>query len=116
MTARSPIHAATYTELQEIMADEFAEIIEFFITDTESSLALLQHCVDIQDSTQVGALCHKLKSSSKIIGAFELAEITRLLEEYKDHRDQSTASLHVMQMREEFSRALVWLKQQPAIT
>ena len=115
MTAHSPINAATYTELQEIMADEFAEIIDFFITDTESSLELLQHCVDTQDSAQVGTLCHKLKSSSKIIGAFELAEITRLLEEYKDHQAQATASLHVTQMREEFSRVLTWLKQQAAI-
>ncbi|UOG93926.1 MAG: Hpt domain-containing protein [Candidatus Thiothrix sulfatifontis] len=115
MTAHSPIDATTYAELQEIMADEFLEIIDFFITDTESSLALLQHCVDTQDSAQVGTICHKLKSSSKIIGAFELAEITHLLEAYKDHQNQTSASLHVKQMREEFLRVLTWLKQQPAI-
>ncbi|OQX02986.1 MAG: hypothetical protein BWK73_40920 [Thiothrix lacustris] len=115
MTAHSPINATTYAELQEIMADEFAEIIDFFITDTESSLKLLQHCVDTQDSAQVGTICHKLKSSSKIIGAFELAEFTRLLEDYKDHQNQTAAALHISQMREEFSRVLTWLKQQPAI-
>lgn len=115
MTTHSPVDATTYAELQEIMADEFAEIIEFFLTDTESSLELLQHYVDTQDSVQVGTLCHKLKSSSKIIGAFTLAELTRLLEEYKDHQDQQTAHLHLNQLSEEFSRVLTWLKRQPAI-
>ncbi|QQZ27815.1 Hpt domain-containing protein [Thiothrix subterranea] len=115
MTAHSPIDATTYAELQEIMADEFAEIIDFFITDTESSLELLQQCVDTQDSAQVGTICHKLKSSSKIIGAFALADITHLLERYKDHQDQPTAFLHITQMREEFVSVLAWLKQQPAI-
>ncbi|UJS23705.1 Hpt domain-containing protein [Thiothrix winogradskyi] len=115
MTTHSPIDAATYAELQEIMADEFGEIVEFFISDTESALEILQQCVDTQDSAQVGTICHKLKSSSKILGAFTLAELTRLLEEYKDHQDQPSASAHLIQLREEFAQVLDWLKQQAAI-
>ncbi|SEA81687.1 Hpt domain-containing protein [Thiothrix caldifontis] len=115
MTHITPVDEETYALLQEIMADEFTELVEFFLTDTEQSLVLLQHCVATQDSTQVGTLCHKLKSSSKLIGAFQLAEFTNLLEDYKDHHDQQIARTHLNHLCAEFTQVVGWLKQKPAI-
>jgi FOG: HPt domain len=115
MTHITPVDEETYALLQEIMADEFTELVEFFLTDTEQSLLLLQQCVDTQDSAQVGILCHKLKSSSRLIGAFKLAAVTNLLEDYKDHHDQQIARTHLNHLCAEFTHVADWIKQQPAI-
>jgi HPt (histidine-containing phosphotransfer) domain-containing protein len=108
----SPVDEETYTLLQEIMADEFAELIDFFITDAEQSLVILHQCVAIQDHAQVGAICHKLKSSSKLIGAFDLAEFAHLLEDYREHHNQQTAATHLNSLQNEFTKVLAWLNQQ----
>ena len=109
-----PVDTATYTELQDIMADEFAELIEFFITDTQQCLITLQHCLTTQDSEQVGAICHKLKSSCKLIGAFPLAEFAHSLEEYRENHDQAAAAQHLSQLQVEFTQVLDWLNQHTA--
>ncbi len=102
----------TYTLLQEIMADEFAELVECFLTDTEQSIAMLQQGIAAQDSEQVGTICHKLKSSSKLIGAFKLAEFAQLLEDYRKNDDHQMAATHLNSLQGEFAEVLAWLSQQ----
>ena len=109
----TPVDEETYSQLQEIMADEFAELIGLFTTDTEQCLITLKQCVATQDSPQVGALCHKLKSSSKLVGAFELAEYAHLLEDYRENNDQQTAIIHLSHLQAEFTDVLEWLNKQP---
>jgi HPt (histidine-containing phosphotransfer) domain-containing protein len=108
----SPVDEETYTQLQEIMADEFAELVEFFINDTEQALVALQRCVETQDSVQVGTICHKLKSSCKLIGAFELAEFTHLLEDYREHNNLQVATEHLNSLHTEYPKVLAWLNKQ----
>lgn len=108
----TPVDEETYSQLQEIMADEFAELIGLFTTDTEQCLITLKQCVATQDSPQVGALCHKLKSSSKLIGAFRLAEFAHLLEDYRENNDHQAAAFHLSQLQAEYTQVLEWLKQQ----
>lgn len=103
------IDEETFIMLQEIMADEFAELIDFFRRDVVAGLDSLQHCVAQEDTEQVGAICHKLKSSSKLIGAFKMAELARLLEEYKDDHDQVRASEHWQQLQAEYAQVSLWL-------
>ncbi|WML91461.1 Hpt domain-containing protein [Thiothrix lacustris] len=114
-TTNTPVDAETYIMLQEIMADEFAELVEFFITDTDQCIITLKQSVEIHDSAQVGAICHKLKSSSKLIGAFELAELAHLLEDYRENNDQQAAAVYLEKLQAEHSKVLEWLKQQPVI-
>ena len=110
----SHVDAAIYAELQDIMADEFAELVEFFITDTQQCLITLQECLATQDSDQVGAICHKLKSSCKLIGAFPLAEFAHSLEEYRENHDHAVAVQYLNQLRAEFVYVSDWLNQHTA--
>lgn len=110
---KSPVDTETFGQLQEIMADEFAELIEFFTSDTQECLIALKQGVETQDSAQVGAICHKLKSSSKLVGAFELAEFAHLLEDYRENNDQQTAIIHLSHLQAEFTDVLEWLNKQP---
>jgi HPt (histidine-containing phosphotransfer) domain-containing protein len=109
-----PVDAATYIDLQDIMADEFTELVEFFLTDTQQCLIILQQCITTQDSEQVGAICHKLKSSCKLIGAFALAEFAHLLEDYRENNDQAAATKHLSQLQAEFARVIEWINQHTA--
>jgi HPt (histidine-containing phosphotransfer) domain-containing protein len=108
-TTAHVIDEETYTLLQEIMADEFAELIDFFRKDAVSALESLQQCVPLADAAQVGTICHKLKSSSKLIGAFHMAELARLLEEYKDDHDQERAQEHLQGLVAEYAQVVQWL-------
>ncbi|MDD5392385.1 MAG: Hpt domain-containing protein [Thiothrix sp.] len=114
-TMTSPsVDDQTYTMLQEIMADEFGELVDFFRKDTQQGVDVLKICIDAGDSEQVGSICHKMKSSSKLIGAFRLAEFARLLEEYKTDQDQTRAQENWQSLREECADVMCWLDQQTA--
>ena len=111
-TDTQPVDAETYTMLQEIMGDEFNELVGFFREDSEQALTQLQCSIDTQDSGQVGSICHKLKSSSRLIGAMAMAEIARTLEEYKDHHVQGTAHRHLQDLTLAYRQVTTWLDEQ----
>jgi HPt (histidine-containing phosphotransfer) domain-containing protein len=108
-TTTQIIDEDVYYELQEIMADEFAELLEVFHQDAAASLANLQQYIVQGDTQQVGALCHKIKSSSRLIGAFQMAELARLLEEYKDNHNQTLATHYCQQLAEAYAGVRQWL-------
>lgn len=105
----SPVDEETYTQLFDIMADEFTELLDCFRDDANQAFPLLQQHINAGESEAVGAICHKLKSSSKLIGAFEMAEYARLLEDYKDNDNQDLARTHLQQLDEEYARVQEWL-------
>ncbi len=105
----SPVDEETYSQLLEIMADEFAELVDCFRDDADQVIPQLQQHVADADSEAVGCVCHKLKSSSKLIGAFGMAEFARLLEDYKTHQDQQQAATHLQHLNEEYARVKDWL-------
>ena len=112
-TQTQPVNEETYTTLQEIMGDEFAELVGFFREDAEQALATLPHSIETANSLDVSGICHKLKSSSRLIGAMEMAEFARLLEEYKRHQDQQMAQNHLNALTHEYSRVIAWLENHP---
>ena len=99
----------TYVVLQEIMADEFNELITLFRQDTALALQQLTLCLEEKNSEQVGIICHKLKSSSKLIGAFNLAEFACLLEKYKDDKNQRQAWVNLLNLQAEYNAVIAWL-------
>ena len=109
ITTAHTIDADTYHELQEIMADEFTELLDVFHQDVVAAIDALQQSITQGDSQQVGIICHKLKSSSRLIGAFGMAELARLLEEYKDDQDQIRAMQHWQQLNTTYTEVCVWL-------
>lgn len=91
------------------MAEGFTELVDVFRADTISALSRLEQCVAQADAVQVGCICHKLKSSSKLIGALKMAEWASLLETYKDDHNQARAREHLQALLAEYTQVKAWL-------
>lgn len=109
----TPVDADTYFMLQDIMGEEFAELVGFFREDTEKALSTLQQAITNQDFIHVGGICHKLKSSSQLVGALELAEIATALEDYKQHHNPTAANQQLVALASEYARVAAWLDLHP---
>ncbi|MGB0845375.1 MAG: Hpt domain-containing protein [Thiolinea sp.] len=111
------IDQETYSLLQDLMGEEgFEEIIDFFCSDTKQAVNNLRQAINDQKADFVGGVCHKLKSSSKLIGAFTMADIATELELYADHKNATLASQLLDQLETEFQRAEQWIQSATALT
>jgi len=64
--------------LQEVMEDEYPELLDTFIRDSEERLHLLQNSAD---ATQLMEAAHSFKGSSSNMGAVRLAQLCHELEQ-----------------------------------
>ena len=64
--------------LQEVMEAEYPLLLDTFLADSEERLRLLRMA---QDAAQVISAAHSFKGSSSNMGATQLAELCRQLEE-----------------------------------
>ncbi|MFQ5469651.1 MAG: Hpt domain-containing protein [Gammaproteobacteria bacterium] len=67
--------------LREIMGDEFDDLVETFIVNTESMLDQISASIKEGDSQVVTRLAHSIKSSSANVGALRVSEQAALIEE-----------------------------------
>lgn len=105
------IDRETYSMLKDLMGTEgFQEIIDFFISDTGQALKNLEQAIDQQKPDYVGGICHKLKSSSKLIGAFNMAELSTELEGYAESKDAARAKEVHTQLTQAFYHVKAWLQ------
>ncbi|PXF28689.1 hypothetical protein WH50_24960 [Pokkaliibacter plantistimulans] len=82
---------ALLSELQEVMDDEFVELIETYIDDSTLRLAQVKDAVERGDGVGLRQSAHSMKGSSSNIGATSLAEILKLLEAAGMHNNLSEA-------------------------
>ena len=68
-------------ELREVMEEEFADLISAFLNDLPVQLDSLQVAITAGVAADVYQIAHKLKSSWGSIGAAQLAERVRQLEQ-----------------------------------
>lgn len=109
----NPIDSHTYSELEELMGDEgFQEVIDFFMFDTGKAMKNIPIAISQQRSDHVGAICHKLKSSCSLIGAFTMAELCNLLEAYEENKDDLFANQAFLKLEAEFQRVEQQLKEE----
>lgn len=64
----------TLRELREVMAQEFDDLIEAYLSDTRIRIDEVRAAIGEQDAHQVRELVHSLKGSCCNIGAVTLAE------------------------------------------
>ena len=64
--------------LQEVMEDEYPELLDTFINDSLGRLLVLRNA---QDATQLMNAAHSFKGSSSNMGAAHLAELCHELEQ-----------------------------------
>ncbi len=106
------ISQETYELLHDLMGEEgFDEIISFFCSDTQQAIDNLQQAIAEHRAEYVGGICHKLKSSSKLIGAYNMAKLSTELELYTEHKDQLMAIDLLKRLESEFVRVKQWIEQ-----
>jgi len=82
MSPQSEIDMATLEELQATTDAEFvAEIVDAFCEDTPRHIAELRESLAKQDLDTFRRAAHSIKSSSKIVGALNLASQAAELEQ-----------------------------------
>lgn len=82
MSLQSEIDMATLEELQSTTDAEFvAEIVDAFCEDTPRYIAELRESLTKQDVDTFRRAAHSIKSSSKIVGALNLASQAAELEQ-----------------------------------
>ena len=79
-TSLPVLDVATLSELQEIMEEAFPDLVKTFLHDMPIQLAGIRAAADRGDATALRYLAHKLKSGSGAMGALQLAELARQLE------------------------------------
>jgi HPt (histidine-containing phosphotransfer) domain-containing protein len=67
--------------LEEIMEDEFPELIQVYISDSDPRLPALQQAFDIQDCSSLRELAHSFKGASGNLSALPLADLCYKIEE-----------------------------------
>jgi len=69
------------TMLEEIMEDEFPELVEVYIADSDPRISALQQALKDQDTKQLRELSHSFKGASGNLSALPLADLCFKIEE-----------------------------------
>ncbi len=67
--------------LKEVMEDDFALLIETFLTDSRSRIATLQSLMHSTDGDAIRRAAHSFKGSCSNLGAVQLASLCGSLEQ-----------------------------------
>ena len=67
--------------LEEIMEDEFPELIQVFIADSDPRVPAMQNALDEQSSLALRDLAHSFKGASSNLSALPLADLCFKVEE-----------------------------------
>jgi CheY-like chemotaxis protein/HPt (histidine-containing phosphotransfer) domain-containing protein len=99
------IRVSVYHGLQEIMGDEFSELIAGFLASTDELLGEITAAELAADAARVKIAAHSVKSSAAVVGAMRLSTLAAQLESSAvagllDGRTHRSVS-----MRTEFTRA-----------
>jgi HPt (histidine-containing phosphotransfer) domain-containing protein len=93
--------------------DIISEIVEDFVTYTQSGISLVRTAVTQQDAEELGITIHRLKGSANLVGAYGLLDTLKQVEAAADATDWPTArrlvpELHaLMKHIEEAASALI---------
>ncbi len=106
------IDANTLDELEEIMQEEFNEIIPLFITSSEETFSKMQQACKDKQYDVLERLAHSLKSSAANLGANTLADMAGELEQNLRYKLSDDAKDQVDLMHSHFLQVVDSLKQE----
>ena len=72
----------TLHELQLIMGDDFSRLVQTFTADSVARIAAIRETATADDAEALRRAAHSFKGSSGNMGARQLSELCRLIEEY----------------------------------
>lgn len=80
-SAQAKIDGVMLAQLQELLGERFAELVERFVSDGTRRIELLRAAVPTRDFDVIHAEAHGLKGSSRNVGANDLGEVCCMLEQ-----------------------------------
>ena len=75
------VDIAALNELRQIMGDEFSTLIETFQNDSVIRIQTIEDAVSGGDPEQIRRAAHSFKGSASNMGAIQLADLCRRMEE-----------------------------------
>ncbi|MHA7878418.1 MAG: Hpt domain-containing protein [Saccharospirillum sp.] len=90
------------SELQQLLGDDFAELVHTFIQDSQQRIDDLQATIASTVAQDVRHVAHSFKGSSLNLGAVRLSELCRQLEEMARQGRLYRAQECLEQIRAEF--------------
>lgn len=83
---RKSIDTAQLDMLKQLMGEGFSSLCNQFLQDTAARIAAVKECIDKRDYVQLKAVAHSAKSSSRNMGAHNLADYFIRLENNQEDR------------------------------
>lgn len=89
--------------LQEIMDDEFSELIRVYLDDSRQRLHLMHQAAAQADAAQLRELAHSFKGASSNVSALPLAALLQRLEDAGREQCLQDATELLQQVEQEFA-------------
>ncbi len=90
-------------ELQIVMGDEFAHLLQTFVVDSVARIAAVQEAAAIADSDALRRAAHSFKGSSGNMGALRLCELCHQIEECARRGEVDPCLPLIAQLDQEFA-------------
>ncbi len=88
--------------LEEIMEDDFPQLIEVFIVDSDPRVKQLEQALEKSDCNELRAISHSFKGASGNISALPLADLCFQLEEIVRKEDIDGVSELITRISDEY--------------
>lgn len=96
--------------LQDVMEDDFALLVDTFISDSGERIRSLHSSIPAKDADVIRRTAHSFKGSSSNIGAAYLAELCGLMEAQALAANLEALPLHLVEIEAEFTQVVALLK------
>ena len=98
-------------QLKEIMADDFAKLVETFTSDSDMRIRTLRDAVAEQDGEQIRQIAHSFKGSAMNLAALPLAELCNTMEHKGQLAELDGCAALLGQIAEEYDQVVNLLSQ-----
>jgi len=105
------IDMTVHDGLRDLLGDEFAALIDAYLEDTEQFVREMQDACEGDDINAIEIPAHSMKSSSANIGAMQLSNLAKELEEQIRSGSPVNVEEQVMALADEFDRVSQQLNQ-----
>lgn len=99
------IDLETLSELKEMLEEEFTDLIETYISDTQAKVEQISEFIEKKDAPEVRRLAHSMKGSSVNLGINHLGDICHQLENEAASGNDSNFTSHF----EKISSEVTWV-------
>lgn len=108
--APSKLDAETLDALREIMGENFNLIIETFLSSSEGLIEDLKNGFSTMDFSVINKAAHPLKSSSRQVGAIDLATCAEKIEHLAADENADGLEALFAECQKQYSEAAIDLK------